>query len=69
MPMGRRELEFFAQLGVLDLHVFEFAGLENFATFEAFDKLGVFVARYYFHTRMLTLFHLTCLLVGIRRRD
>ncbi|HKD91219.1 MAG TPA: hypothetical protein VKB56_04925, partial [Terriglobales bacterium] len=37
---------------VFNCHVFEFAGLEDFATLLAFHEFGVFVARHNLHTRM-----------------
>jgi hypothetical protein len=37
----------------LNAHVFELAGFENLAAFEALDKFGVFVAADNLHARML----------------
>ena len=37
---------------VFDGHVFEFAGLKNFAAFQAFDKFSVLFSGYDAHTRM-----------------
>ena len=37
---------------VFDGHVFEFAGLKNFAAFQAFDKFSVLFPGYDAHTRM-----------------
>jgi len=47
-----KELELFAS-PFLDVHVFEFAGFEDFAALFALDKLGVGVAAYDLHTRVL----------------
>ena len=38
---------------LLDAHVPEFAGLENFAALQAFHKLSIFVAAHNLHARML----------------
>jgi hypothetical protein len=41
-------------LGFLfNAHVFQFAGLEDLAALQAFHKLGVFIAAYDLHTRVL----------------
>jgi hypothetical protein len=47
---------------LFDAHVLQFAGLEDFATFQTLYKLGVFVAAYNLHARVLARFTL-----GIRR--
>jgi hypothetical protein len=57
------------ELGFLDVHVPEFAGLEDFTAFEAFNEFGIFIAGYDLYTRVLTLIHLTSLFGGLRRRD
>jgi hypothetical protein len=38
---------------LLDGHVFEFAVVEDVATFEAFYEFSVFIAAHNLHTRML----------------
>jgi len=43
----------FAICGFFDTHVFEFAGFEYFAAFQAFHKLGVFFATHDLHAWML----------------
>ena len=43
----------FAFLGALfDVHVFEFAGLEDFPAFLALDKFAIFLAAHYLHARV-----------------
>ena len=51
------DLEFVCQRGVFDGHVLEFAGVKDFATFEALDELGVFLPGHNLYTRMLTFSH------------
>ncbi len=46
-------LGFLGELGFFDLHVFEFARLENLSALFALDVLGVFIARDNLHTRVL----------------
>jgi hypothetical protein len=55
--------------GVFDNHVLELAGLEDVAALEAFDKFGIFLARYNLDTWVLALIHGASLLGGLRRRD
>jgi hypothetical protein len=52
---ARRALRFldFAFSAFFDAHVLEFAGLEDFAAFETFHELGVFIAAHDLHPRML----------------
>jgi hypothetical protein len=45
---------FVLQLGFFDGHVLEFTGVKNFAAFQAFHELRVFVAGYDLNTRVLT---------------
>jgi hypothetical protein len=45
---------FVLQLGFFDGHVFEFTGVKNFAAFQAFHELRVFVAGYDLNTRVFT---------------
>ena len=55
---------FVAEVGLFDVHVLEFTGLENLSAFEAFDKLTVLFAGHDLHTRMLTHCHVASLLGG-----
>lgn len=57
------------QLGLFDVHVFEFTGLEDVPTLQAFDEFRIFMAGDDLYARVLTLIHLTSLLGGLRRRD
>jgi hypothetical protein len=52
-----RRSEFVSQLGLFDVHVLELAGLEDFRTFQAFNKFRVLIAGDDPHTRMLALRH------------
>jgi hypothetical protein len=61
--------EFVLELGLFDVHVLKFTGLEDFRAFQAFDKFGVFIAGNDPHTRMLALAHVAPLLGGWGRRD
>lgn len=56
----------FLQLRLFDIHVFEFAGLEDFSALHAFDELGVFFAGDDFHARVFALGHID--LLGRLRR-
>src|ERR1035437_7732659 len=48
----------FRWVALFDVHVLEFAGLENFATLEALDELGVLIARHDLDARVAArLFH------------
>jgi hypothetical protein len=58
-----RNSELFAGT-LFDAHVFEFAGLEDFAAILAFDKFGVLVATDNLHTKVLA----GLLLAGVLRR-
>jgi hypothetical protein len=49
-------------------HVLEFTGFKNLATFETFDKFGVFFTGHDLHARMLTLIHFASLIGDWRRR-
>ena len=40
-------------VALFDVHVFEFAGLEDLAAFQALDEFGVFIAAHDLHTRVL----------------
>jgi hypothetical protein len=42
------------ELCVFDSHIFELAGFEDLATFQAFHELGVFLAGHNLHPRVLT---------------
>jgi hypothetical protein len=53
----REGLKLVAQLGFLDVHVFEFAGVEHFTAFEALDEFGIFIAGNDLDTRMFTWRH------------
>jgi len=48
-----RGLRIRIQLGGFDIHVLEFAGFEDFATFFTFDEFGIFLARYDLYARVL----------------
>jgi hypothetical protein len=61
--------ELVRQLGFFDVHVFEFAGLEDFRAFQAFHELRVLITRDDPHTRVLALAYLASLLGELRRRD
>jgi hypothetical protein len=43
------------QLALFNLHIFEFAGFEDFAAFQAFHKFGVLFAGNYSYTGVLAL--------------
>lgn len=59
------QIRIFALL--FDVHVLKFAGLEDFATFLAFNELRILVAAHDLHTRMLTgLLHIYVLRGGGR---
>ena len=45
-----------AEFGLLDGHVFEFAGFKDVPTLHAFDVFGVFVSRNDLHARVLARF-------------
>jgi len=51
---NRQPLPFF-QLGLFNIHVFEFAGFEDVTAFQAFDEFGVVFAGDDFHARVLAL--------------
>jgi hypothetical protein len=55
------------QLALFDLHVFELARFEDFAAFQAFDKLGIFLASYDADTGVLARLHGVFLLGWFRR--
>jgi hypothetical protein len=50
---GRAESRVVAQFGFFNIHVFELAGIKDFAAFGALDELGVFFAGHHLHTGML----------------
>jgi len=62
-------LAFGAELRFLDVHVFEFAGIKDFSTFQAFHEFSIFIAGYDLHARVFTLFHAFALIGKLRRRD
>src|SRR5581483_4968575 len=64
-----RESGFVAEVGVFDRHVFEFAGLKDFAAFHALDEFCVLFARDNLYARMLTGLDISSRLRGLRRRD
>src|SRR5579859_4913015 len=73
LPPSRRRPEWgldFAFLGALfDIHVFEFAGLEDLAALLALDELGILVSADNLHAGVLTrLFHIPYLRRGRLRR-
>jgi hypothetical protein len=43
----------FLTCAIFDVHVLELAGLEDFAAVLAFDELGVLIAAYDLHAKML----------------
>jgi hypothetical protein len=47
---------------LFNAHVFEFAGVEDLAAFQAFDKFFIIFAGNNLNTRVLTLWHSTALL-------
>src|ERR1051326_2745209 len=65
---NRQALGFIPELGFFDIHVLEFAGVEDVAALKALHKLGILVAGHDLHARMLA-FHHVFLLGGTRRRD
>lgn len=67
----KREEEsgFVRQFGLFDDHVFEFAGFEYLAAFQALNEFGVFFAGHDLHTRVLAFWHITSLLGELGRRD
>jgi len=62
-------LNLVAQLGFLDVHVFEFAGVEYFAAFEALYVFGIFIAGNDLDTRMFAWIHVLALIGGWLGRD
>jgi hypothetical protein len=69
---GRRlgvPLEFVAQFGFFDAHVFEFAGVEYFTTFKTFHEFGIFIAGNDLDTRVLAFIHTRTLVGGWLGRD
>ena len=66
---GKKESGFVSQFGLFDGHVFEFAGFENLAAFEALNKFGVFFAGHDLNTRVLAFWHVTSLLGDLGLRD
>ena len=62
-------LKLIAQLGFFDVHVFEFAGVEYFAAFEALDVFGIFIAGNDLDTRMFAWSHGLTLIGGWLGRD
>jgi hypothetical protein len=64
-----KESRFVCQFGLFDGHVFEFAGFENLAAFQAFNEFGVFFASHDLHTRVLAFWHVTSLLGDWGLRD
>jgi hypothetical protein len=70
LRIGRREgLNLVAQFGFLDVHVFEFAGVEYFAAFEALDEFGIFIAGNDLDTRMFAWSHILALVGRWLGRD
>jgi hypothetical protein len=61
-------LQLFFQFGLFDIHIAEFAGIEDVAALDAFNKFGVFIARDDLHAGVLTLGG-RCLLGGRFRLD
>jgi hypothetical protein len=66
---GKGGSGFLVQFGLFDIHVFEFAGLEDLAALQAFHKFGVFFAGHNLHTRVLACLHVASLLGDLLRRD
>lgn len=57
-PKSSRRSEFVpVQLGLFDVHVLEFAGVEDLATFETFDEFTFLIAGDDSNARMLTFSH------------
>ena len=67
--MREKESGFVRQFGLFDGHVFEFAGFEYLAAFQAFNEFGVFFAGHDLHTRVLAFWHVTSLLGELGLRD
>ena len=57
------------ELALFNLHISEFAGFEDFAALETFDKFGVFFASHNLYTRVLALCHCAAHSGGSRRLD
>lgn len=62
---GQPGLKFVFELGLLDVHVLEFAGFENLAAFHALDEFRILFAGDDLHTRMLAC-HVGSLLGDLR---
>jgi len=65
----RERLGFVGQFGLFDGHVFEFAGFEDVAAFQALNEFGVLFAGHDLHTRVLAFWHVTSLLGELGLRD
>ena len=57
------------ELALFNLHVSEFAGFEDFAALEAFDKFDVFFASHNLYPRVLAFCHCGAHSGGFRRLD
>jgi hypothetical protein len=55
---GFRNSKLLFQLGFFNVHVFEFAGVEDLSAFETLDELAFFIAGDHSNTRVLTISHL-----------
>src|ERR1700678_243574 len=66
-PTPDRQSEVAACGSFFDRHVLEFAVVEDFAAFQAFYELSVFVAAHNLHTRMLARWFLVYALRGSGR--
>jgi hypothetical protein len=64
---ANRDSEVAALGSFLDSHVFEFAVVEDLATFQAFYEFSIFIAAHNLHTRMLARGFLVYALRGSRR--
>lgn len=62
-------LNLVAQLGFFDVHVFEFAGVEYLAAFEALHVFGIFIAGNDLDTRMFAWIHGLALIEDWLGRD
>jgi hypothetical protein len=65
--LADQELELLFLAAFFDVHVFEFAGLEDLAALLALDELRIFIATDDLHTRVLTRLLHICALRGKRR--
>jgi hypothetical protein len=54
---GQPGLKFVFELGLLDVHVLEFAGFKDLPALQALNEFSIFVTRHDLHTGMSALRH------------